>query len=737
MADVSKVKLNGTAYNVKDASVPSWAKQSSKPSYTQDEVGDGSTYKRVTSTEKSTWNNKGTYSKPSGGIPKSDLASAVQTSLEKADTALQSFTESDPTVPSWAKQSSKPSYTASEVGAIATSAKGAANGVASLDSAGKVPSSQLPSYVDDVLEYSAKSSFPSTGETGKIYVDTSTNKTYRWSGSAYVEISASLALGETSSTAYAGDKGKTAYNHSQTTSGNPHNVTKSDVGLGNVGNFKAVSTVASQGLSDTEKSNARANIGAGTGNGTYSKPSGGIPKTDLASAVQTSLGKADTALQSFTETDPTVPSWAKQSSKPSYTQDEIGDGTTYKRVSSTEKNTWNAKGTYSKPSGGIPKTDLASEVQTSLGLADSALQSHQTIKQDGVTGATVNRYGACNTAAATAAKTMSIKNGQFDLTAGARVSVKFTYANTASTPTLNVNSTGAKNIYSNGSQITTGSNKSLLTGTVDFVYDGTQYHLIGNYIDTNTTYSSKSAASGGTDVSLCTTGEKYTWNSKGTYSKPSGGIPKSDLASAVQTSLGKADTALQSFTESDPTVPSWAKQSSKPSYTQDEVSDGTTYKRVSATEKSTWNSKGTYSKPSGGIPKTDLASAVQTSLDRADSSYSALANVSKNIARVERNFTSTADVLSSTGCKYTTQSNKVYRITAWAEYSSTNPIAVAIVNSTNGAVFGYAEHPSTLTNVRVTATALIIGAEVVEIKAKYAGSATCAVGMIVEELSGV
>lgn len=59
--------------------------------------------------------------------------------------------------------------------------------------------------------------------------------------------------------------------------------------------------------------------------GTYSKPSGGIPKTDLASAVQTSLGNADTALQSFTETDPTVPSWAKASSKPSYDYSEIGN----------------------------------------------------------------------------------------------------------------------------------------------------------------------------------------------------------------------------------------------------------------------------------------------------------------------------------------------------------------------------------------------------------------------------
>lgn len=63
------------------------------------------------------------YTKPSGGIPKSDLASAVQTSLGKADTALQSYTETDPTVPSWAKAASKPTYTASEVGAVPTTRK--------------------------------------------------------------------------------------------------------------------------------------------------------------------------------------------------------------------------------------------------------------------------------------------------------------------------------------------------------------------------------------------------------------------------------------------------------------------------------------------------------------------------------------------------------------------------------------------------------------------------------------
>lgn len=223
----------------------------------------------------------------------------VQSDWNQSTTTADDYIKNKPSslpasdVYAWAKASTKPSYSASEVGAIASTTKGAANGVAELDSAGKVPSSQLPSYVDDVLEYNSKSAFPSTGEAGKIYVDKTTELTWRWSGSAYVEISPSLALGETSSTAYRGDRGKTAYDHSQSThartdatavsasstngnikingtettvythpgSGtNPHGTTKSDVGLGLVGNFKAVSTVANQGLSTTEKQNARNNL---------------------------------------------------------------------------------------------------------------------------------------------------------------------------------------------------------------------------------------------------------------------------------------------------------------------------------------------------------------------------------------------------------------------------------------------------------------------------------------------
>lgn len=136
----------------------------------------------------------------------------------------------------------------SSIGEI-TSKVGKANGIASLDGSGKVPSSQLPSYVDDVIEVAmatdlsqavGKNGTSITPESDKIYVDcigdNASEKTYRWSGTAFVEISESLALGETEQSAFDGKRGKEAYDHSKKTSGNPHKVTKSDVGLGNVPN---------------------------------------------------------------------------------------------------------------------------------------------------------------------------------------------------------------------------------------------------------------------------------------------------------------------------------------------------------------------------------------------------------------------------------------------------------------------------------------------------------------------
>ena len=155
---------------------------------------------------------------------------------------LQAWTDYDATKDNWAVKAgllvpfyndTKGRLTSLEGGAaLSLSTVGTGNGIANitksgtvltvtkanfaeLDTNGKIISSQLPSYVDDVLEYVNLAAFPATGETGKIYIAQDSNKTYRWSGTAYVEISASLALGETSSTAYRGDRGKIAYDHSQ------------------------------------------------------------------------------------------------------------------------------------------------------------------------------------------------------------------------------------------------------------------------------------------------------------------------------------------------------------------------------------------------------------------------------------------------------------------------------------------------------------------------------------------
>ena len=188
----------------------------------------------------------------------------------------------------WAKQATKPTYTKSEVGLsevtndaqVKRTEMGAANGVATLNADGKVSSSQLPAFVDDVLEYANLAAFPQEGENGKIYVALDTNRTYRWSGSTYTEISASIVIGTTTGTALDGKIGTDHINNTN----NPHSVTKSQLGLGNVDNTsdlnKPISTATQTAL-----------------NAKYEKPSSGIPKTDLASDVQTSLGKADTAIQ--------------------------------------------------------------------------------------------------------------------------------------------------------------------------------------------------------------------------------------------------------------------------------------------------------------------------------------------------------------------------------------------------------------------------------------------------------
>ena len=108
------------------------------------------------------------------------ISSATQTALDGKAASSHSHAQSDVT-----------GLTTALSGKQDTSAKGAANGYASLDASGLVPSTQLPSYVDDVIEAANLAALPATGETSKIYVALDTGKIYRWSGSAYVEISPS------------------------------------------------------------------------------------------------------------------------------------------------------------------------------------------------------------------------------------------------------------------------------------------------------------------------------------------------------------------------------------------------------------------------------------------------------------------------------------------------------------------------------------------------------------------
>ncbi len=133
-----------------------------------------------------------------------------------------------------------------------SSEKGSAGGVAELGSDGKVPAAQLPAFVDDIVEgYLSggkfyKESAHTTniqGEASKVYVDLTTNKAYRWSGTAFVEVSASLAIGNTSSTAGRGDWTKTAYDHSQTAHAPTTAATQSAMGLMSAGDKKKLDSI--------------------------------------------------------------------------------------------------------------------------------------------------------------------------------------------------------------------------------------------------------------------------------------------------------------------------------------------------------------------------------------------------------------------------------------------------------------------------------------------------------------
>lgn len=343
---------------------------------------------------------------------------------------------------------------------LAASLKGAANGVAELDSGGKVPSSQLPSYVDDVLEYSAQSAFPSTGEAGKIYVDLATNKTYRWSGSAYTEISPSLALGETSSTAYRGDRGKTAYDHAAA-KGSAFSSGLYKITTNAQGHVTAATAVAKSDITG---------LGIPAQDTTYTAASA-TPKVDGTAAVGTSAKYARED-----HVHPTDTSRAAASDLSSHTENSTV------HVTASEKTTWNGKASTS----------------VATASANGLMSSSDKTKINGL----VVAYATCTTAANAQVKVATVSAGSFSLVTGAIVFVKFTntntYSATAEAPCqLNVGGTGAKAIYGANSGAVTGTNTTYFgraNYVNQYVYDGSYWVWMGSSTDNNNTYSNMSSA---------------------------------------------------------------------------------------------------------------------------------------------------------------------------------------------------------------------------------------------------
>ena len=391
--------------------------------------------------------NKVINSALSGKVP------TTRTINKKALSADISLTASDVGAASASHTHDERYYTESEVDTklstkAASSHKHVAGDITSVNASainGVIASANLPSFVDDVLEGYLSSdgkfykSYDSTnkvysnaytGETGKIYVDLSNNKTYRWSGSAYTVISETIALGETSSTAYRGDYGAKAYAHAVTNKGS-----KFDSGF-----YKITTKADITGLGIP-------------GSDTKYTASDGI-KLDGTTFKHTNAVTAGTVSGSSG-----VIGFGGSITIPSVTYDAQGHITDKSSTRVTLP---------SKP-GDVAKLTTARAIDG--------------VNFDG--SSAITHYGVCSTAAATAAKTVALTG--FTLTVGARITIKFTVTNTVASPTLNVNGTGAKPIYYRGSAIYAG----LLAAnrTYEFVYDGTSYNLVGDInTDNNTTY---------------------------------------------------------------------------------------------------------------------------------------------------------------------------------------------------------------------------------------------------------
>ena len=576
--------------------------------------------------------------------------------------------------------------------------KGVANGLAELDSTGKVPSSQLPSYVDDVVEgyyYNSKFYKESTHvteitpESGKIYLDVTegSNRTYRWGGSSYAEVSPSLALGETSATAYRGDRGKIAYDHSQLTSGNPHHVSYSDVGAVEANSAitagtKCKITYDSKGLvtggANLQASDIPALSYAGLASGASSGgKAASAAVADSADAVAlANVSDADDlkAIEALTGTSGLLKktaanTWSLDTN--TYSLSTHNHDTAYAALNHTHSYAGSA-------SVGGPANDVAA------GAGTDAADRYVYFAYNDTT------YNPANVSNVTKAKPVVSSNFKFNPNTG----------------NLTVTQIGGKNVsdlltshqsladYVQGPASAVDAKIAIFDGTTGKKIKDSGYTIAtsvpANAVFTDTTYSNKAAVSGGTEVSLVTTGDKYTWNNKSdltlgntastaaygnhTHSvsiAADSGTSLADLSANTKYKLTAGGSTLIFKTPVDTTYSNKAA-----------ASGGTEVSLVTTGEKYTWNSKtsntGTVTsvtiKASSPI-SIDSSSAITTSGERtishATSGPSSSADTSKGDTTAQTpTFGGTFKALSATVDKYG-------HTTALGEHTVTIPATLA------------------------------------------------------------
>lgn len=465
-------------------------------------------------------------------VSKSDLASDVQASLGKANTALQSYTETDPTVPSWAKASTKPTYTASEVGADASGTASSAvsahntntsahNDIRTLISNLTTRLNALADSDDTTLDQMSevvayiKSNKTLIEEitTNKVNVSDIINNLTTNVSNKPLSAAQGVALKSLIDSLQTEVDGKAETSALTSHTGNTTvHITSTERTNWNAAKTHADSTHAP---SNAEKNqNAFSNvvvgstkIAADTTTDSLTLVGSNVTLTPDATNDKVTIGiTKDNVTAALGYTPPTTNTTYGVVST-------SADGLAPKRDGSTTKflrgdGTWavppDTNTTYSAAGSSLGLVKSGGDVTISSGVITVNDDSHNhtiaNVDNLQTTLDTINTrldyanmaYGTCSTAAATAAKVITVSgNTQWQLAAGSIIVIKFSATNTASNPTFNVNDTGAKPVWYGTSVITTGSLSyaGYKNRPMEFMYDGTQYVFIGWSYDANSTYS--------------------------------------------------------------------------------------------------------------------------------------------------------------------------------------------------------------------------------------------------------